>query len=808
MGGKGKKTNENPAQKLILKALKIILKAFYYIGKPFYLILSYLVLLLILTSYITGHITRLTIDLIFKKALKLILPPKKIKKKTPIKKKPKEEKIKITPPYLNSLKILFLKLELVFARIKEIKPPKIRIRFGLIKTIILVLFITLVITIVYIFQGIPSPKKLTERKVEVSTKIYDRNGILLYTIYKDKNRTPVSLNQVPDIVKYATLAAEDAEFYHHPGFSIRGMLRALVRNYTKGELSGGSTITQQLVKNALLTPEKTLVRKIREIILAILVEATYSKDKILEMYLNEVSYGGTAYGIEEASKTYFGKSVSQLTLAEAAFLAGLPKSPSKYSPFSETPELGLARQKDVLNLMRINGFISEEEEKKALEEKITFSLKRTDIKAPHFVMYVRKELEDKFSKEVVETGGLEVKTTLDYQIQELAEKAVKSEIDKLSSLNVRNGAALVINPQTGEILAMVGSKDYFDIKNDGNVNVTTSKRQPGSSIKVVNYAYALSHGFTPASILSDTPITYKIKGQPDYTPRNYDGNYRGNLTLRSALAESRNIPAVRVLASYGVDKMIEMGKRMGITTWDDKDRFGLSLTLGGGEVKLIDLARVYATIANYGQRPEIKSIISVKNYEGKTLYQDNCLLTNQKEWCPKEEVLDKRVAFLLTDILKDNQARTPAFGAHSALVINGHPEVAVKTGTSNNLKDNLTVGYTKDYLVAVWVGNNNNTPMSRIASGITGAAPIFNKIMSSLLFEKEVKDWEVPEGVVQLPICPLTGTLACNNCPVKMEWFLEENKPQKACNPEFVKTLKNPQMPPQILEPAARTERN
>lgn len=394
-------------------------------------------------------------------------------------------------------------------------------------------------------------------------------------------------------------------------------------------------------------------------------------------------------------------------------------------------------------------------------------------------MYVRKELEDKFSKEVVETGGLEVKTTLDYQIQELAEKVVKSEIDKLSSLNVKNGAALVIDPQTGEILAMVGSKDYFDIKNDGNVNVTTSKRQPGSSIKVVNYAYALSHGFTPASILSDTPITYKIKGQPDYTPRNYDGNYRGNLTLRSALAESRNIPAVRVLASYGVNKMIEMGKRMGITTWDDKDRFGLSLTLGGGEVKLIDLARVYATIANYGQRPEIKSIISVKNYEGKTLYQDNCLLTNQKESCPKEEVLDKRVAFLLTDILKDNQARTPAFGAHSALVINGHPEVAVKTGTSNNLKDNLTVGYTKDYLVAVWVGNNNNTPMSRIASGITGAAPIFNKIMSSLLFEKEVKDWEVPEGIVQLPICPLTGTLACNNCPVKMEWFWKKISPKK-----------------------------
>ncbi len=658
--------------------------------------------------------------------------------------------------------------------------------------------------IFFFLKSLPSPKKLTERKIEVSTKIYDRNGILLYTIYKDKNRTPVKLKELPEFVKYATLAAEDAEFYQHPGFSIRGILRAIIRNYTRGELTGGSTITQQLVKNALLTPEKTLTRKTKELILAVMVELTFSKDEILEMYLNEVSYGGTAYGIEEASKTYFGKSAKELTLPEAAFLAGLPKSPSKFSPYSSSPELGISRQKDVLHLMKVNGFITEDEEKKALTQEINFSMKKTDIKAPHFVMYVRGQLENMFSKEIVETGGLEVVTTLDYSIQKIAEKAIEDQLKKIERLNVRNAAAVVLDPKTGEILAMVGSRNYFDTKNSGNVNVTTSLRQPGSSIKVVNYAYALSNGYTAASILSDTPITYKIKGQPDYSPKNYDGKYRGNLTLRSALAESRNIPAVRVLASYGVDKMIEMGKKMGITTWEDKDRFGLSLTLGGGEVRLIDLAQVYSVLANYGQKPTTKSIISVKNYKGKTLYEDKCVLKG--EGCQNEQVIDPRVAFILTDILSDNEARAPAFGRSSSLVIPKHPEVAVKTGTSNNLRDNLTIGYNQDYVVAVWVGNNDNSPMSRIASGITGAAPIFNQIMTTLLANKESVNWQPPKGVINIAICSLTATLPCSGCPTKKEWFLEENAPRKACNSDFVKNLKEPRPEPQILEPAASIE--
>lgn len=751
------------------------LKVFYYIGKPVFSLLFASSFLFLFCLYIIRHLSSFIVSLLSNKLVlikKISIPKIRIKKKIEPQRK-----------------------ERVFLKI-----PRIKLKTYL---FLILLFVT-VIGIYYFFKSLPSPKTLIERKIEVSTKIYDRNGILLYTIYKDKNRTPVKLEDVPEIVKYATLAAEDAEFYRHPGFSIRGIIRSAIRNYTKGELTGGSTITQQLVKNALLTPEKTLSRKVKEIILSVLVELTFPKDKILEMYLNEVSYGGTIYGIEEAAKTYFGKSIREINLPEAAFLAGLPKSPSKFSPYSNSPELGIARQKDVLHLMRVNGFITEEQEKEALSQKINFSIKRTDIKAPHFVMYVREELEKLFSKEVVETGGLEVITTLDYSIQKLAETVVAEEIKKAEKLHIKNGAVLVLNPKTGEILAMVGSRDYFDTQNDGNVNVTIALRQPGSSIKVVNYAYALSNGYTAASILSDTPITFKIKGQPDYTPKNYDGKYRGNLTLRSALAESRNIPAVRVLASYGVEKMIEMGKKMGITTWEDKGRFGLSLTLGGGEVRLIDLAKVYSTIANYGKKTETKSILSVKNYQGKILYEDKCLL--KKDACQNEEIIDPRVAFILTDILSDNQARAPAFGVRSALVIPNHPEVAVKTGTSNNLKDNLTVGYNQDYLVAVWVGNNDSSPMSRVASGITGAAPIFNKIMSALLADKESVKWQPPKGVINIGICPLTATLPCAGCPVKREWFLEENAPRKSCSSEFVKNLKEPRLEPQILEPAVSTE--
>ncbi len=719
-------------------------------------------------------------------------------------------KIKYHPKKILYLSYLKLSLFLIKTneKIKKIKIVKIP-KLSFVKILSLLLAITFITGFLggmmfwyFILKDLPSPLELKTRKQTVSTKIYDRNGILLYNIYRDQNRTLVPLNEIPAHVKLATIAAEDAEFYTHPGFSIKGIVRAVLKYYKEKKLTGGSTITQQLVKNALLTPEKTLIRKIKEIILAIEVELTFTKDQILEMYLNEVPYGGTTYGIQEASRTYFGKDVKNLSLAEAALLAGLPKSPTEYSPFGANPELTKERQKEVLNLMKINGFIKDEQMKSAENEEIKFANPKTDIKAPHFVMYIRQMLEKEYGKNLIDSGGLEIITSLDYSIQLLSEKIVKEELEKLTKLHVTNAAVIVLDPKTGEILAMVGSKDYFDTKNNGNVNVTLRPRQPGSSIKVINYAYALSNGMNLTTVIPDSPVTFLVDGQPPYTPKNYEGNFRGNITLRSALAESRNIPAVRVLASYGVEKMIDLGKKMGITTWQDPKNYGLSLTLGGGEVKLIDLALVYATIANYGERPNLTPLIKISDYQKNIIFESKCkndkndfliaqaLASNSASFkndknCKGAQVLDPRVAYLITDVLKDNLARSPTFGLNSLMLIPNHLEVAVKTGTSNNLRDNLTIGYNQDYVVAVWVGNNDNSPMERIASGITGATPIWNKIMTALTANKESKEWVVPDGIVSALICPYTNTLACQGCANRKELFLEENLPQKACDPKW-----------------------
>lgn len=668
--------------------------------------------------------------------------------------------------------------------------------------ILLAIFLIPIITGVIYFKNflsdLPSPEDLRTRRVPVSTKIYDRNGVLLYKLFRDENRTPIKFEDIPNHVILATLAIEDSDFYSHQGFSIRGITRAFITNIREGKLTGGSTITQQLVKNTLLTSEKTVSRKVKEIILAIQVENIFQKNEILEMYLNEVSYGGTAYGIQEAAQMFFGKKVNELTIAESALLAGLPKSPSTNSPFGKNPDAAIERQKYVLKLMVENGYITEDQRIKSENEKITFLDNKTEIKAPHFVMYVVDHLKNIYGGDVVEQGGLNVTTTLDWEIQKLTDEVVKSEIDTLSRMNVGNGAAVVINPQTGEILAMTGSRDYFDVDGDGNVNVTTSLRQPGSSIKVINYAYALGNGLRASTIISDTPISFSVQGQPDYSPKNYDGGFRGNITLRSALAESRNVPAVKTLEKFGVQNMIALGKKMGISSWTDPKNYGLSLTLGGGEVKLLDMAQVYSTLANYGIKKEITPVRSITNYKGIVIddkFNDipDPLLANEPfavladttERKEENVVLDPRIAFIITDILKDNSSRSPAFGVNSLLNVKGHPEVAVKTGTSNELRDNLAIGYTKDYVVAVWVGNNDSTPMNRIASGVTGATPIFNKIMTALLENKESYNWTIPNGIVRVDTCSLTGTLPCSGCPTKAEWFLEENQPE-ACTYKVV----------------------
>ncbi|MCJ7792421.1 MAG: PBP1A family penicillin-binding protein [Candidatus Marinimicrobia bacterium] len=654
------------------------------------------------------------------------------------------------------------------------------------------IFLTGILGYWFVLKDLPHPDRLLSRDQIVTTKIYDRHGELLYKIYHDQNRTLVPLSEIPLSLVQATIAIEDAEFYHHHGLSPKGILRASLANLFSGKLYGGSTITQQLVKNALLTPERTLRRKIKEIVLSLWVEAKFSKDEILQMYFNEVGYGGAAYGAEEATQMYFGKSVKEINLAEAALLAGLPASPATFSPFGAHPELTKGRQLTVLKRMKQEGFIAQEEEEEVAKAELQFAPQRTDIKAPHFVMYVKELLINQYGLRQVEEGGLEVTTSLDLDIQNQAQSVVSKEVDNLGRFHITNGAALVTQPQTGEILAMVGSRDYFDLARDGNVNVTLCSRQPGSAIKPVNYSVALENGFTPATIIPDTPITYQIPGQPPYSPKNYDNRFHGNVPLRIALASSYNVPAVKVLSALGVDRMIQRGQAMGITTWEDPSRFGLSLTLGGGEVKMVDLAVVYGTLANSGIKMTLHPILEVKNYKGEVLERNH----NPES----QRVLSPHIAYLLNNILADNQARTPAFGPNSVLNLSDHPHVAVKTGTTQNMRDNWTIGYTPDYLVAVWVGNNDNTPMSYVASGITGASPIWNQIINALIKDTPDKEFPQPEDLKEVEICSLTGTLPCNGCGGKKELFLPGTEPKTHCDPEKIKEIKEKSQTPKQPE--------
>lgn len=648
---------------------------------------------------------------------------------------------------------------------------------------------------IFIIKDLPSPRQLTTKEPIVATKIYDRHGELLYTIYNGtQRRTLVTLDQIPPPVINATIAIEDRSFWQHPGFSLRGIMRATRRNLAQESVQGGSTITQQLVKNSLLTSERTLVRKIKEVLLAVQVELLYSKEEILQMYFNEIPYGGTAYGIAEAAQLYFGKSVEDLDLAEAALLAGLPAAPTKYSPFGANPQLAYLRQHQVLQRMVADGYITQAQADQARRTKLTLQQQREEILAPHFVMYVKDLLVEKYGTKRVEQGGLEVITSLDLTIQQLAEEALQEELATLTQMHVTNGAVLVTQPATGEILAMVGSRDYFDTENDGNVNVTTQLRQPGSSIKPVNYAVALQSGFTPSTVIQDTPVVFHASGSPPYAPVNYDNQFHGSITLRTALAASFNVPAVKVLATYGVSKMIEMGETLGITSWSDRDRFGLSLTLGGGEVKMIDMAVVYGVLANQGLRVNLNPILAVTDYRDKSLYTFSCdprfnLLpqveaAQEKDLCNPQVVLSPLIAYQLTDILADNLARAPAFGTGSLLQIPGH-QVAVKTGTTNDKRDNWTIGYTQDYVVAVWVGNNDNTPMSQVASGITGASPIWHTVTEALLSSRsQPHTFAQPSGLQPFLVCRSTGSLPCDNCVTQTEYFLPGTAPSRNCSPQ------------------------
>jgi len=631
-------------------------------------------------------------------------------------------------------------------------------------------------------KDLPSPTDLSNKAQNVTTRILDRKGNLLYRIYEDENRTLIALPVVSQYLKDATIAIEDQNFYKHIGFSFKGIFRAILKNFSGETVQGGSTITQQLIKNRLLNNEKTYRRKIRELMLSLIAERIYSKEQILEMYLNTVPYGGSTYGIEEASWRYFNKSAKDLSLGESALLAGLPQAPSTYTPFGSNPELAYERQAEVLRRMVEDGYISQLQADQARQEKLVFNQDRIDIQAPHFVMYVRKLLALKYGEEMVAKGGLEVRTTLDLSLQNQAQDIVSSEVEKLTSFKISNGAALVTNPKTGEILAMIGGADYYDFVHDGQVNVTIRPRQPGSSIKPLTYATAFEQGKTAASIIDDSPVVYQIPGSKPYAPKNYDGRFHGKVTLREALASSYNVPAVKLLAELGVSNLINKGEALGISTWQDRSRFGLSLTLGAGEVLMTDLVTAYSSFANLGYPVPVNPFLEISNYKGEVLYRNNCALDSDN--CYEDLELSPKSAYLITDILSDNKARSSAFGLFSVLNI-PNQQVAVKTGTTNSMKDNWTVGYITNRLVATWVGNNDNTPMSYVASGITGASPIWNKIMLLLLDDKNPHRFVVPENMIKVKICATTGTLPCAKCPrITEEIFVKGSEPQKACSDE------------------------
>lgn len=626
-------------------------------------------------------------------------------------------------------------------------------------------------------RDLPAPGKLINSSLAESTRIYDRKGVLLYSVYKDQNRAYVQLSDIPKNVQHATIAVEDRTFYQNSGFSVTGYLRALFGIITLRGISGGSTLTQQLVKNVLLQDTRqTLARKLKELILAIQVDKRYSKDQILEMYLNDVPYGGANIGVESAAEAYFGKHVSELDLAESAFLAGLPQAPSVYSPFTGNTYY-LGRTQVVLNSMRDEGYISQKEDDSAYKEiqAVKFSDADRSIKAPHWVMFIKQKLASQFGDAAVANGGLQVTTTLDYDLQKHAEDIVKTEIGNLKGYDVSNGAAVAMDPKTGQVLTMVGNTDYFDVSVDGNYNDATANRQPGSSLKPIMYATAFEKGYTPATEVMDVKTDFPSGDptKPIYTPVNYDGKYHGPMQLRFTLGNSLNIPAVKMLARVGIKDVMQNAFNMGIQNWEPTSsnvaNVGLSLVLGGRETTLLDEVTAYSVFADQGVKHDPVYILKVTDSHGNMLYSSHD--------SAGVSVLPKEVTFLISHILLDNNARTMEFGPNSYLNVIGRT-VSAKTGTTDDKKDNWTLGFTPSMVVGVWVGNNNGMPMNQaISSGVTGAAPIWEKIMSYALKGKPDEQPSKPDNVVAVTIDSLFGGLPYNGQPTRSEYFIKGTEP-------------------------------
>ena len=630
-------------------------------------------------------------------------------------------------------------------------------------------------------RELPKPGEVIRRE-GFSTKLYDRDGTLLYDLYDTQRRTPVTLEDTPTYLEQATVAVEDKDFYRHGGFDLLTVLRIPYNMVFRGRVVGGSTLTQQLVKNALLTNERTIARKFKELVLSIQIERTFTKDQILEMYLNEAPYGGTAWGVGTAAEIYFDKPIQELSLVESAFLAGLPQRPSAYSPFSGQKDrdgtpLWKIRAESVLRAMENSGYITKLQLEDAIAglNNLEFNTASADIKAPHFVFYVRNQLEEMFGTELVEAGGLKVTTTLDWELQDQAQQIVEDEINKVVNLNITNGAVVVMKPDTGEILSMVGSKDYFDDEIDGQYNVAADGlRQPGSSIKPVTYLAMFRRGYSPTSMLMDVETTFQPNDKIEpYTPKNYDGIFHGPVSIRSALGSSINIPAVKSVAIVGIEDFLRTAYELGFETLEptkaNLQRFGYSITLGGGEVHLLDTVSAYSAFANGGLKVQPVSILKVEDKDGRVLFEHKHV--------EGKRVMSKGEAFLINDILSDNNARLLAFGANS-LLNTGRP-IAVKTGTTNEQKDNWTIGWSREVMVGTWVGNSNNTSMTQVASGITGASPIWRQvIMAAIEMGYKTPAWEVPtDEVVSAEVDSISGFPAHDGYPSKTDYFLKGSVP-------------------------------
>ncbi|NLV73489.1 MAG: PBP1A family penicillin-binding protein [Chloroflexi bacterium] len=628
---------------------------------------------------------------------------------------------------------------------------------------------------IYIFyaRDLPSPQELHQRVVRFqSTRIYDRNGILLYDVFDPEGgrRTLVKYDQISPWVIKAVVATEDRTFFSNPGFSIPSILRAIYQNLrARRTVSGASTITQQLVKNVFLSTEQSMSRKIREAILAGEITRRYSKEEILEAYLNEVYFGNLAYGINAAAESYYSKKASDLTLAESALIAGLLQSPAMYDPCLY-PDAALERRRVVLDLMVTAEYITQAEADAAAAEPLGIIQQTTSIQAPHLVMYVRELIEAQYGTEALYKGGLQVYTTLDLGLQREAERIVAERVAVLADYHVTNGSLVAIDPRNGDVLAMVGSADFNNAEISGQVNIARSMRQPGSTIKPFTFLAAFEKGWTPATMLMDVEQDFPDGANEPFHPTNVDMKELGPISLRVALATSRNIPAVYTLQQVGIPALIEMMFRFGVDTLT-ADYYGLSLTLGGGEVSLLQMTAAYAGLANEGRLVTPRTVLRIESVDGQVLIPDQPF--------DQPQVVDNRLAYLITDILSDNEARSIVFGVDNPLVL-GFP-AAAKTGTTNDYRDGYTIGYTPDLVTGVWVGNADYSEMKGVG-GSFGAGPIWHDFMLIALANSDHPDFQRPEGIVELEVCALSGMLRNPDCPSgKTELFAVDYLPKEPC---------------------------